>query len=78
MQRLNEQVVRLGREVAEAERTSRREADRSLQLERELREARSARPGVDVGEIEVLSKINSEVSELTATNRQLSMKVVLL
>ena len=68
----------MGREVAEAERTSRREADRSLQLERELREARTARLGVDVGEIEVLSKINSEVSELTATNRQLSMKVVLL
>lgn len=32
LQKLSEQVVRVGREVAEAERNARREADRSLQL----------------------------------------------
>jgi hypothetical protein len=33
---------------------------------------------VDTSELQILTKINNEVSELTATNRQLSMKIVML
>ena len=70
--------MRLMASVDQAEKSVKSYAERGTRLEKELESLRRHGAEVEPKEIELLTKINTDVTQLTVTNRQLETKCVLL